>query len=138
MASYFDSSSDDIWQYDFKKLTFAAVMVYSYCSLIPLLLHIALRFLGDTLPIAYLLCLYGYISVVFIPTAIICTIPWELLRWAAVTGAFVISGGALIGNLGNLVWAAAPAKGTMILIVLGCLHAALCLAFKLYFFEFAG
>merc|ERR1712194_632591 len=31
MASYFASSSNDVWQYDFKKLTLAAVMIYGYC-----------------------------------------------------------------------------------------------------------
>eukprot|EP00656_Telonema_subtile_P012550 TRINITY_DN1631_c0_g1_i5.p1 TRINITY_DN1631_c0_g1~~TRINITY_DN1631_c0_g1_i5.p1 ORF type:complete len:246 (-),score=36.12 TRINITY_DN1631_c0_g1_i5:59-796(-) len=50
MASYLSSDSDDIWQYDFKKLTLAAVMIYGYCSIIPLCLHLALRIMGEAIP----------------------------------------------------------------------------------------
>jgi len=136
MASYFASSSDDVWQYDFEKLTLGAVMVYGYCTLVPLLLSLALHTLGEGLSLAYLLCLYGYVMLVWIPAAVLCTIPNELLRWVTVGAACGISGGALFGNLGPIVVSSVPARGTIICIVLGALHVGVALAFKLYFFEF--
>jgi len=138
MASYFASNSDDVWQYDFEKLTFGAAIVYGYVGLVPLLLALVLYAMGEGegLPISYLLCLYGYIMLVFIPAAVLCTIPSELLRWVAVGAAFAISGGTLFGNLGPIILSSVPARGTIICVVLAALHVGIALAFKLYFFEF--
>eukprot|EP00658_Telonema_sp_P-2_P060977 TRINITY_DN4974_c0_g1_i7.p1 TRINITY_DN4974_c0_g1~~TRINITY_DN4974_c0_g1_i7.p1 ORF type:complete len:148 (+),score=16.87 TRINITY_DN4974_c0_g1_i7:190-633(+) len=136
MASYFSSDSDKIWQYDFEKLTFAAAMIYGYVSVVPLLLHCALRMFGEGLPLSYLLCLYGYMMFVFIPAAVICTVPIELLRWAAVAAACVSSGGVLVGNLAPIVISSLPARGSLTCVVLGAIHLAICFAFKVYFFEF--
>ena len=52
----------------------------------------------------------GYALTIFIPVSMACVIPVEWLRWVVIMGATVLSGGFLLRNFKNAIFAAAPAK----------------------------
>jgi hypothetical protein len=82
-------------------------------------------------------CIYGYALTIFIPVSFACIIPVELLRWLLVMLATASSGLFLIGNFKATIYAAAPARASMLLLIMAGIHGGLGLALKLYFFQYA-
>lgn len=82
------------FEYDPTNLSFAAITVYSYVFILPFALYCLLRFVLDVknVTLLELVCVYGYAITLLLPISIICIFPIELLRWLAISIAFVISG----------------------------------------------
>ncbi|MGZ7383105.1 hypothetical protein ACXWS4_09335, partial [Streptococcus pyogenes] len=55
------------WEYDIKIVTWSAALFYGYVTVVPILLHVILKYFSAPSGIVHLLFLYGYSLFVFIP-----------------------------------------------------------------------
>jgi len=82
--------SGDVFEYDFKAVTFSAMVVYSYLACTTVFLWLALTY---ALKIAMRLldvgCIIGYSLIAYLPAAGLCVIPY--MRWPAILAATVAS-----------------------------------------------
>jgi len=127
------------WSYDFRKITQGAVMIWGYISLVPLGLYFFLWFYADsTIDLLLLVCLWGYSLSIFIPTAVLCIVNSELLRWLFVLAACGSSGSVIVANLQGRLQDRLPEgnKAKIVLAVLVGIHVLISFAFKVYFFEY--
>ena len=130
------------WTYDFNQLTFAGGVVYSYVTLLPVLMWLLLRYYGASKRLVDILCIYGYTLAVFVPISVLCVVPSDLLRWLLVFIGGGISGVFLLSNFHAHLSDCFPygegdAKKKTSVILGGMLvfHVALLFLFKLYFFH---
>ncbi|PFH51186.1 hypothetical protein AMATHDRAFT_3317 [Amanita thiersii Skay4041] len=136
ISSYL-SGPDAKYSYDFQLLSIAVSLVYAYGLGLPVLLWLALRYLGvGEWSIIEAISVWGYGQFVWIPVSVLCVIPVPLLRWSLVGLAFGLSGYFLVANIYPIL-ATAEAKATrLLIIVLIALHFALALTFKVLFFSY--
>ncbi|CAH2273046.1 YIPF2 isoform X1 [Pelobates cultripes] len=86
----------------FHKVSVAGVIIYSYAWLVPLALWGFLQWRKGVMQgvgsYSFLetVCVYGYSLTVYIPTTILCVIPFELFRWILIIVAMSISGFVLV------------------------------------------
>eukprot|EP00051_Salpingoeca_urceolata_P014597 m.186246 g.186246 ORF g.186246 m.186246 type:complete len:284 (+) comp18132_c1_seq1:80-931(+) len=139
MANYASSQGEDkeLWHYDFRKVTAAATTVYTYTTLVPFVVWLILRWYVKNPPcLLDIFCIYGYSLFIFIPSSILCVLPFinNALRWLFVAVALGLSGGVLLQNFSVALRGSRPQVLTGSLgLIAGC-HVALALGFKLYFF----
>ncbi|KAF5350435.1 hypothetical protein D9756_008660 [Leucocoprinus leucothites] len=125
------------YDYDFTLLSMAMTIVYAYGLALPVLLWLALRYIGvGEWSVVEAMAVWGYAQFVWIPVSILCVIPVPILRWALVGVAFGLSGWFLGSNI-YPVLASAEAKATRLLIIaLAALHFGLAITFKVLFFSY--
>ncbi|EAU83889.1 Yip1 domain family protein [Coprinopsis cinerea okayama7 len=130
-------SSDDKYDYDFKLLSIAVSLVYAYGLALPVLLWLALRYLGvGEWSVVEAISVWGYGQFVWIPVSILCVIPVPIVRWALVGIAFGLSGYFLAANIYPIL-ASAEAKATRLLILLlAAIHLGIAITFKVLFFGY--
>merc|ERR1712087_752796 len=75
------------------------MVVYSYVSVLPLVLWLLLRYFEASKRLADILCIYGYTLSIFVPISVLCVLPSEFLRWLLVFLGGAISGIFLLSNL---------------------------------------
>ena len=113
-------SSGAEYDYDFQLLSIATSLVYAYGIGLPVLLWLALRYLGvGEWGVVEALAVWGYAQFVWVPVSVsvvfiqdfegesaenflmdrFCVIPVPLLRWALVFAAFASSGYFLVMNV---------------------------------------
>ncbi|KAJ9055979.1 hypothetical protein DSO57_1037799 [Entomophthora muscae] len=85
-------SSQEIHDYDFSQIWTSMTVIYFYIFLTPLLLFFASRYLGARPNLVSLVSIYGYSSVIWVPTILLCIIPSAWVRWI-----IVILGGGYSG-----------------------------------------
>jgi len=136
ISAYLSTEGSD-YDYDFQLLSIAVTLVYAYGIGIPVLLWIALRYLGvGEWSVVEAISLWGYAQFVWIPVSILCVIPVPIVRWVLVGIAFGLSGYFLTVNIYPIL-ASAEAKATRLLIILlALLHFGLALTFKVLFFGY--
>lgn len=124
------------WDYDFKKLTVAAPVLYGYTFVMPPIGWAVTKYvLSIPMELTTLLCLYGYSLTPFLPAAVLCIVPLEFVRWLMIFGAGGLSGFFLYVNMKDVIYQhAGPKSAPMIAIILG-IHAALTIFLKVYFFN---
>lgn len=137
ITSYLSDSATEAFDYDWKLLSIAVSLVYSYGLVLPILLWLALRYLGvGEWSVVEAVAVWGYAQFVWIPVSILCVIPNWIVRWTLVGVAFGLSGYFLVTNIYPIL-ATAEAKATrLIIILIAVLHAGLALTFKLMFFSY--
>ncbi|KAI0771889.1 Yip1-domain-containing protein [Trametes elegans] len=141
IASYLsdpaDSSAAVVLEYDFGLLSTAVALVYSYGLGVPVLLWLALRYLGvGEWSVVEAVAVWGYGQFVWIPTALLCVITIPILRWVAVGIAFFISGWFLAANVYPVLATADAKPVRLIIILLAVLHAGVALSLKILFFSY--
>ncbi|KAJ7087976.1 hypothetical protein B0H15DRAFT_841963 [Mycena belliarum] len=131
------SAAGTQYDYDFGLLSIAVTLVYSYGLALPVLLWVALRYLGvGEWSVVEAVAVWGYAMFVWIPVSILAVIPVPLVRWVLVGAAFGLSGHFLVRNIYPIL-SSAEAKSTRLLIILiAALHAGLALTFKVLFFNY--
>ncbi|KAF9484089.1 Yip1-domain-containing protein [Pholiota conissans] len=131
------SAKDAVYDYDFRLLSTAMTVVYAYGLAVPVLLWLALRYMGvGEWSVVEAMSVWGYAQFVWIPVAVLCVIPVPILRWALVGLAFGLSGWFLGANIYPIL-ASAEAKATRLLIILlGAIHLGIAIAFKVLFFSY--
>ncbi|GLB39739.1 putative yip1 domain family protein [Lyophyllum shimeji] len=136
ISAYLSSPGAE-YDYDFQLLSVAVSLVYAYGLALPILLWLALRYLGvGEWSVVEAVAIWGYGQFVWIPVSILCVIPVPIVRWVLVFLAFALSGYFLVINIYPIL-ASAEAKATrLIIIIIAVLHAALALTFKVVFFSY--
>mmetsp|Transcript_4517 Transcript_4517/g.7586 ORF Transcript_4517/g.7586 Transcript_4517/m.7586 type:complete len:230 (-) Transcript_4517:545-1234(-) len=132
------------WTYNFNQLTLAGSVVYSYVSVLPLVLWLLLRYYEASKRLVDILCIYGYTLSIFVPISVLCVLPSETLRWLMVFFGGAVSGIFLLSNLHAHLSDCFPygegdAKRKMYILLGGmaAFHMLLLILFKLYFFHYA-
>ncbi|KAH9853737.1 Yip1-domain-containing protein [Lenzites betulinus] len=126
-----------VLEYDFGLLSIATAVVYSYGLGVPVLLWLALRYLGvGEWSVVEAVALWGYGQFVWIPVSVICVVPVPIVRWVLVGIAFGISGWYLVANVYPILATADAKPVRLIIILLAVLHAAVALSFKVLFFSY--
>ncbi|KAJ8517167.1 hypothetical protein ONZ45_g5617 [Pleurotus djamor] len=130
-------SPEPEYDYNFQLLSISVSLVYAYGIGLPVVLWVALRYLGvGEWSVIEAISIWGYGQFVWIPVSLLCVIPVPLLRWVLVAVAFGLSGYFLVVNVYPIL-AMAEAKATRLLIVVvAVLHAALALTLKVLFFSY--
>ncbi|KAJ7066935.1 Yip1-domain-containing protein, partial [Mycena amicta] len=131
------SDPDAAISYDFGLLSIAVPLVYSYGLALPVLLWVALRYLGvGEWSVVEAIALWGYSMFVWIPVSILAVLPFASVRWGLVGIAFGLSGYFLVRNVYPIL-ATAEAKPTrLLIIIIAALHLGLAITFKVLFFSY--
>jgi len=85
-------------RYNFNQLTLAGTAIYSYVTVMPLLLWLSLRYFEAHKRLVDIICIYGYTLAIFVPVSVLCVLPSEFLRWLLVFVGGTISGIFLLSN----------------------------------------
>ncbi|TDL27803.1 Yip1 domain family protein [Rickenella mellea] len=136
VAAYLSSTPVD-YDYDFKLLSLAVTIVYAYGLAFPVLLWLALRYMGVTeWSVVEAIAVWGYGQFVWIPVAFLCVIPIFLVRLILVVIAFGLSGYFLLVNIYPVLSSAEAKSARLLVIIVAVLHAALALTFLVVFFSY--
>lgn len=138
LASYIQAvktGTESKWVYDFEQLVFAVSLVYSYAIALPLIIGMTIQWFDVQIPVLSVVCVYGYSISAFLPAALLCIYPSELVRWLVIVACFAVSAAFLLVNLWGPVHRA-PVRGTLLLLSLVVLLAVFTLIMKLYFFHY--
>ncbi|KAH6912894.1 Yip1 domain family protein [Coprinopsis sp. MPI-PUGE-AT-0042] len=130
-------STDAPYDYNFTLLSISVSIVYAYGLAVPVLLWLALRYIGvGEWSIVEAVSVWGYGQFIWIPVSILCVAPVPIMRWALVGLAFGLSGYFLAANIYPIL-ASAEAKATRLLIlVLAAIHLGIAITFKVLFFSY--
>lgn len=144
LASFFafvPSADRPEWTYNFNQLTLAGSVVYSYVSLLPLVLWLLLSYNEASKRLVDILCIYGYALSIFVPVSFLCVLPSDLFRWSLVFLGGCISGVFLLSNFHAHLSDVFPfgeshakRKKCALLGGIAIFHFALLILFKSYFF----
>jgi len=85
-------------RYNFNQLTLAGTVIYSYVTLLPLVIWLGLRYYEAQKRLVDVICIYGYTLGIFVPVSVLCVLPSEILRWFLVFTGGAISGIFLLSN----------------------------------------
>jgi len=137
LASYFASEGQTHWVYNFHKVTFAAVVIYSYAWIVPSALWGFLIWRGNNAGFMFLeiVCVYGYSLSIFIPISILWILPQDWLRWTLVSVGVVLSGAVLLLTFHRAVEDDDRKILILTLVIIFLLHCTVAIGFKLYFFQ---
>lgn len=128
----------DVWRYDFDKVSLAATMIYGYISLVPFIVWVFMSWrLKEGPGLLDTFTLYGYSIFVYIPVSFLCIFPWigSEIAWTSIVVALVVSGSVLVVNLHEALKANNDWKKlSPFLMAIGGAHFLLTIALKFYFF----
>ncbi|CAH2273054.1 YIPF2 isoform X1 [Pelobates cultripes] len=125
----------------FHKVSVAGVIIYSYAWLVPLALWGFLQWRKGVMQgvgsYSFLetVCVYGYSLTVYIPTTILCVIPFELFRWILIIVAMSISGFVLVLAFWPHIRNDNKMASLGMVIGMIALHVLMAVGFKMYFFQ---
>jgi len=137
ISVYLSSPGTTEYDYNFQLLSIAVSLVYAYGIGLPILLWLALRYLGvGEWSVVEALAVWGYGQFIWIPVSILCVIPIPILRWGLVGVAFGLSGYFLVANVYPILSSAEAKPTRLIIILVALLHAGLALSFKVLFFSY--
>ncbi|KAJ7830274.1 Pro-kumamolisin, activation domain-containing protein [Mycena leptocephala] len=125
------NSEGEFVNYDFGLPSIAVPLVYAYGLALPVILWVALRYLGvGEWSVVEAIAIWGYGMFAWIPVFILAVISSPPVRWSLVGIAFALSGWFLVRNVYPIL-ASSEAKATRLLIVIiAALHAGLASTFK--------
>jgi protein YIPF1/2 len=137
LLSFVPSEDEQVFTYNFSKLTVATSLLYGYCLVVPVTGWFASKLLmTEPFSLTELICIYGYSLAVYVPAAILCVLPMEILRWAIIAGAFIVSLKFITRNVRDVVIRQLDeARALMILVIVTALHGSLALFLKIYFYS---
>lgn len=146
LASFFAFKPTDAnpkWTYNFNQLTMAGSVVYSYVTLLPLMVWLLLRYYEASKRLVDVLCIYGYTLGIFVPISVLCVLPSNALRWILVFLGGGVSGIFLLSNFHAHLTDIFPygegdAKRKMYILLGGIavFHVVLLFLFKISFFHY--
>jgi hypothetical protein len=149
------------YEYKFEVLSGAAMILYSYTFLWPVLLYLIIRNVitttatQESVSLVKLCCIFGYSNVIWIPVAILAVSPLagafpnvaDLVRWLVVGFGYIFSAIFLLKNLKPILVSAADEEesavnadpearkqGFFLLGLIALLHVALAISIKYLFF----
>ncbi|KAM5535664.1 hypothetical protein V8D89_010651, partial [Ganoderma adspersum] len=130
-------SSAALLEYDFGLLSTAVALVYSYGLGVPVLLWLALRYMGvGEWSVIEAVAVWGYGMFVWIPVAFLNINPIPLARWILTGIAFLVSGWFLVANVYPVLATADAKPVRLIIILLVALHVVVAFCFQVLFFGY--
>ncbi|KAJ1482964.1 hypothetical protein T484DRAFT_1802133, partial [Baffinella frigidus] len=102
LLSFVPSEDDQVFVYNFSKLTVGTSVLYGYTALVPFSAWAASKWLMAE-PFGLLICVYGYSLAIFIPAACACVVPFEIARWLILAAAFALSARFIVKNVRDVV-----------------------------------
>jgi len=136
-----DSDHTFAWHYDFHKVSLAAMVVFSYASLLPAGLYGFMWWAGagqvgsSTISFIELLCLYGYSLTIYIPVSLLWLVQISWWQWICVLLGAGLSGVVLFTPIWPAVRHQAARSAAIVMVVIVSLHILLAVGFMLYFFH---
>ncbi|KAM4035905.1 protein YIPF2 isoform 1-T1 [Anomaloglossus baeobatrachus] len=125
----------------FHKVTVAGIVIYSYAWLVPLALWGFLQWrkgvssVVGTYSFMETVCVYGYSLSAYIPSTVLCVLPYEIFRWIILLVAMCLSGFVLVLAF----WPQVRKDNKMVAIgmlaSMALLHVLLAIGCKEYFFQ---
>ncbi|KAJ1656566.1 hypothetical protein IWQ61_003878 [Dispira simplex] len=123
--------------YDFTTLSFAVFTVYPYVGAASVGVWATTKYFGCQPSLMEIFSVYGYSFTVWIPIAVACVVPSDLVRWILTLVAFVSSAFFICRNILYIVARSnATVHKALVLVVLAA-HAAVALIFKIKFFSYS-
>ncbi|KAJ3318593.1 hypothetical protein HDV06_007175 [Boothiomyces sp. JEL0866] len=120
---------------DITMLSFASVAVYTYVLAVPAVLYtLAKYYKADAVKLFDLINVYGYGMTIWIPTSVLCVLPFEFTRWILVILAFAINTFYLIRTIQPLTHDNVGVSGLVMGVVVVC-QVVLALLFKFQFYQ---
>ncbi|ORC91079.1 protein YIPF2 [Trypanosoma theileri] len=131
------SNKDKKWKYDFSMASVACIVMYLYCFGFGCFVWGLMKYKGLPVSLTDTLCLYGYSMFIFLPMAILCTIPVSAFQWVIVMLGGVWSTAYLLINFWHI-WKTILNRAWFIgtVAVVGVFHMLLTLSFKFYFLNY--
>lgn len=126
---------------EFRKVTIAATVIYSYAWLVPLALWGLLIWRNNKVMnlVSYsfleIVCVYGYSLAIYIPAVVLWIIPSEGVRWCSIVLALCLSGSVLVLTFWPAVRDDHPRVSIAIMSAMVALHVLLAVGCKAYFFS---
>lgn len=126
---------------NFRKVTVAATVIYSYAWLVPLALWGFLtwrnRKISNLVSYSFMeiVCVYGYSLFIYIPVVLMWAIPYEPLHWITIVVALCLSGSVLVLTFWPVVREDQLRVTASVLSVIILLHVLLALCCKTYFYS---
>jgi len=135
-----DPEQEVKWHYDFHKVSLAAMVVFSYASLLPAGLYGFLWWAGTagtTTVISFLelVCLYGYSLTIYIPVSLLWLVQVSWWQWLCVLAGAGLSGYVLFLPIYPAVRHQTARAALIVMAVIVTLHLLLAVGFMLYFFH---
>jgi len=147
LASFFafvPTEKQPKWTYNFNQLTVAGSVIYSYVTVLPVVIWLLLRYYEASKRLVDVLCLYGYTLGIFVPISVLCVLPLPFIRWILVFVGGAVSGVFLLSNFHAHLTDIFPygegdAKRKMYILLggIGVFHLILIFLFKFQFFHYA-
>ncbi|GER34894.1 integral membrane Yip1 family protein [Striga asiatica] len=97
------SNGGSSWTFDVNYVNVAAGSIYGYALLVPMGYYFLIQYMGSSVSLIRLWCLWGYSLFIFILTSFLLIVPVEFVRWLII----LVAGGAsasFVGlNLGSYI-----------------------------------
>jgi hypothetical protein len=114
----------------------ATGIIYGVGFILPIILSVLMKCFGSKdISIVSIICTYGYSFSIFIPVAIICVCPNQILQWVLLGYAALSSTSLLIVNFWKELGKYVDKKRIIIMISVVVVQVGMFLLFKLYFFQ---
>lgn len=136
-VSYLMEDREDEWEYDFTKVTFGAVLIYCYISIIPILFWSAFKYLESPVGMLDTYCLFGYSLFPYVPASLAMIVPGEWIRWGMVGLACLVITAFYARNIFPKTRSTPLPSAGIIGAAILC-NVLFALALRLYFFEYVG
>jgi hypothetical protein len=134
-AQFLHPNADKTVSYNYNFVPTAAMIIYGYGFIFPLILTVLLKVFGSN-STSYIqtICCYGYSLFVFIPAFVLSIIPVSILQWVLIILAIVSSTLFLVTNYGHELKKYVGKQRYILIGFIGAAQIILLLIFKLYFF----
>jgi len=135
-AQFIHPNADKTQGYNYTFVPTAALIIYGYGFVFPVILTILLKIFGSNSS-SYIqtICCYGYSLFVFIPAFILAIIPVPILQWIVIILGIVASTLFLVTNYGHELGKYVGKQRYILIGFIGAAQVVLLLIFKLYFFS---
>ncbi|KAG2228132.1 hypothetical protein INT45_009178 [Circinella minor] len=121
---------------DFRLLSYAVGVVYSYGFLCPALVWAATKYCGCQPSLLDIVNYYGYGLTIWIPVSALCVMPFDIARWIFVGLAFAVTAYFLVKNLYIVISRADAKTSRILLLVILAAHAGFSLVLKFAFYNY--
>ena len=125
------------WHYNFHVVTEAAVVIFSYAWIIPVIVWAFLWWRNSRAGYSLLeiISTYGYSLAIFIPISFLWIIRSPEFRWTVIALGIALSGGVLVRTFWPVFKADNKKTAAVAMLLIFAMHASVGIGFQLYFFQ---
>ncbi|KAI8388032.1 uncharacterized protein BYT42DRAFT_602653 [Radiomyces spectabilis] len=122
--------------YDFRLLSYAVFVIYTYSFVSPVLVWASTKYYGCQPNLLEIIDFYGYSLTIWIPVSVLCVMPFDIARWVFVSIAFALTAFFLTKNLYMVISRADAKTSRFILLAILLAHAIFALVLKVAFYSY--